>query len=212
MNSDAEREATPEDLVRQFPTCACRRQTCLTCRRGWQFTPRMVASLRFAAALTADDAYDDVEAHAGEPVPEQAWDWAVFDLYPRSTWNAGAAWRRRAARAYDDLAGDINAGTLPIPRCPAEELALHAMLVRLRDWLGDPGAFPTLAQELQALPQHHDDEDFEGTWQYLSLGAEEFGAYPEEDWNPQTAPRSHDDWFKPFQDAEHRDPNRGFRR
>ena len=172
----------------------------------------MAASLRFAAALAADDAYDDVEAHGDDPVPEEAWDWALFDRYPRSTWNAGAAWRRRAARAFDDIAGDINVGIRPVPRCPAEELALHAMLVRLRDWFSDRDAFFALWEELEALPQHHDDEGCEGAWQYLSRDEEELGSYPDEDWNPQTTPLSHDDWFTPFQDTDEREPERGFRR
>ena len=199
----------PEDLVTQFPTCACGRRTCLTCRRGWQLTPRMVASLRWAAALTADEAYDDVETHGNEPVPPKAWDWALFDLYPRSTWNAGAQWRRQAARAYDDLAGDIDAGIWPLPRCPAEELALQTLLVRLRDWFADRDDWQSMLwDELEALPQHHDDEDVDDAWKHLTRSDEELSAYPDEDRHP----RAHEEWFELFDGAEKRDLARGFRR
>ena len=203
----------PDELVSLFPTCACGRRTCVTCRRGWQLTPRMAAALRFAAAITADDAYDDVEAHGGDIVPPNPWDWSLFDLYPRSTWNADAAWRRQAARAYDDLAADIDAGIWPLPRSGVEQLALHGMLVRLRDWFSDRDVFhATLWDELEPLPQHPADEDFSGAWEHLSRSDEELGAYPDEEWAPQVTALTHQDWLAPFADAEARDPARGYRR
>lgn len=128
----------------------------------------MAASLRFAADITADDAYDDVEHHGDEPVPQKmAWDRALLKLYARSTWNADGTWRRRTARGAAGRRAPTTTspaismpGVWPLPRCPAEQLALHALLVRLRDWLTERDVFfAELCEELEVLPQHHHDED-----------------------------------------------------
>lgn len=213
MTDDDSASGGSADLVNRFPTCACGRRTCVSCRRGWQLTPRMAASLRFVAQITADDAYDDVEAHGSEPVPLEPWDWSLFDLYPRSTQNADTAWRREAARAYDDLAADIDAGIWPLPRSGIEQLALHEILVRLRDWFADREVFhATLWDELEPLPQHPADEDVSGAWEHLSDDDEELGAYPAEEGDPTAPALAHQDWLTRFDDAEERDAARGFRR
>lgn len=171
----------------------------------------MAAALRWAAALTADDAYDDIENHGDEPVPDEAWDWSLFDTYPRSTWNASPEWRRQAARAYDDLADDIDAGIWPLPRCPAEELALHTLLIRLMDWTSDGDLFSTLWNGLASLPQHPDDENWDGAWEHLARIDDELGSYTETiAQRPTRCPAPV--WFEEFSSAVKRDPARGFRR
>jgi hypothetical protein len=170
----------------------------------------MAAALRWAAAITADDAYDDVENHGGEPVPDNAWDWSLFDTYPHVTWTETVEWRRRAARAYDDLSADVDAGMWPLPRCPAEELALHTLLARLRDWTSDREAFPTLWDELSALPGHPDDENWSGAWEQLFQDHDVLSLYDQPfEGEPLPQPPN---WFAEFTDFEARDPRRGFRR
>lgn len=70
----------------------------------------------------------------------------------------------------------------------------------------------TLWDELEPLPQHPADEDFSGAWEHLSRSDEEFGAYPDEEWDPQVTALTHQDWLAPFADAGARDPARGYRR
>ena len=94
---------------------------------GFQMTPRTAAVLWSVAQILADHSYDDVEEHGSDLLPDRA-EWYLFDRYPRLTWSRDTAWRRRAARAYDDLAADLAAGDWPLPTCPAEELALHLIL------------------------------------------------------------------------------------
>lgn len=111
------------------------------------------------AQILADHGYDDVEEHGSDLLPERT-GWCLFDRYPRLTWSQDAAWRRRAARVYDDLAADLAAGGWPLPTCPAEELALHLILEDApsaveHGWTGlDEPAF-------DSLPAHPDDLDWD---------------------------------------------------
>ena len=171
----------------------------------------MAAALRWAAALTADDAYDDIENHGDEPVSDDALGWSLFDTNPRSTWAATLEWRRRAARAYDDLADDIDAGIWPLPRCTAEELALHTLLIRLMDWTSDRDAFSTLWDELASLPTHPDDENWRGAWEHLSRNDDALGSYIDPAaQHPSMLARAV--WFEEFAGTAAREPARGFRR
>lgn len=203
--------AEPIDLAAAFPVCSCGEPNCVLCRRTWQLSPRMAAALRWAAAITADDAYDDIENHGDEPVPDNGWDWSLFDTYPHVTWAETVEWRRQAARAYDDLATDIDNGIWPLPRCSGEELALHTLLARLRDWTSDREAFPTLSEELAPLPPHPDDENWNGAWEHLFQDHDILDLYDGvSDAVAANVPELR--WFDEFDGTEHRDPIRGFRR
>jgi hypothetical protein len=147
------------DFAALFPVCSCGKTTCRRCG-DWQLTPRMASVLWTAAQLVADDAYGDVVEHGDEPVAGSAW--AIFDLYPVLTYRQDAIWRRQAARAYDDLTEDLEAGRWPRPRCPAEELALHQCLQHLIDWEQDPEFGPIRWDELEELPAHEGDRDWGG--------------------------------------------------
>ena len=144
------------DFADLFGVCSCAREDCDRCG-GWQLTARTAAALWVTAGLTADDGYDDAAAHGDTPVTTtsltgtpvtgtpltgtrggEGAEWALFDRYPPLTHARGAAWRRRAARACDDLAEDVAAGRWPRPGCPAEEMALHVILERVREWAADP--------------------------------------------------------------------------
>lgn len=144
------------DFAALFRVCHCAQAGCPSCE-AWQLTPWMACALWFAAGLTADDGYDGVTEHGDTAVTEED-DWALFDSYPHSTYRQDATWRRHAARAFDDLA----TGRWPLPRCPAEEMALHTILLRLGDRSTDDPGLAVAAGALAGLPTHPDDLDWAG--------------------------------------------------
>ncbi|MEU6311487.1 hypothetical protein [Streptomyces sp. NPDC047014] len=185
--------------------------------RAWQLTPRTADLLHTALVVLADQAYDDAKylgdrfvREAGSGVLE------VFDRLPPLTWTAGRRWRRRMARAFDDLAGDLAAGNRPNPTCTAERMALH---LAVQDAPGhqadlcaedDHHTLPVCEDDYdyaRLLPPDHEVEalfhaDFTGGRDLdrradRSMGSDELA---------QAA------WFVPFDGREVRDALRGFRR
>ena len=125
------------DFAALFTVCRCNNASCSACA-GFQLTPRTAAVLWSVARILADHGYDDVEDHGSDLLPERT-GWYLFDRYPRLTWSQDAAWRRRAARAYDDLAADLAAGDWPLQTCPAEELTHHLLSsMGGLGWMGPP--------------------------------------------------------------------------
>lgn len=139
-----------------FPVCRCGRESCDRCSI-FQLTPRTAAALWCAAQLLSDQAYDDIETHGSEPVTDRQ-RWNVFGDYPIFTWKQDAQWRRQAARAFDDLAGDLAAGREPLRTCPAEEMALYLTL-DLAEGIAADTQLP-LVELLRTLPEHPDDLDW----------------------------------------------------
>jgi hypothetical protein len=207
------------DFAALFPVCHCGRETCDRCG-GFQLTPRTVASLWVTGRLSGEQAYEDVLQRGDEPVGDDG-DWMLFDQYPRITWRQDAVWRRQAARAFDDLVEDIEAGAWPRPRCPGEEMALHLML-RYAEAAADDPDFG-LDGMLEHLPTHHDDlawdlatetlfpdQDIQWIFDPAHDGAED----PENTLNRDLAIGDYRPpaWFTAFDDAEARDGRRPFRR
>lgn len=122
-------------------------------------TPRTASWLFTSAQVLADNAFDDVLRHGDAPVTDDANDWYYFDELPRITWRRDALWRRQMARSFDDLAADITEGRAPLPRCTAEEFALHGMILRSRDLLADGDDY--LVDSVADLPQDHTDGDWD---------------------------------------------------
>lgn len=160
------------------------------------------------ASIMADEAYDDVAefgdvaiAATTEPGP------LIFDLFPPVTWGEDSVWRRRAARAFDDLAADLDAGREPEPTCTGEEMALHLILRRARDMHFD-GETDHLVVGVEAQLRDRDwatpmedlfvDHDVLTLFESTSLAATEF-----------LDPKN---WFVPFDKATARDSARGYRR
>jgi len=159
---------------------------------GWQLTPRTASILDATLSLLGDHAYDDIEMNGGAAVDGEE-KWAVFCRLAPSTWQQDVEWRRRVARACDDLAGDIESGKVPVPRCDAEAVVMRLAISEAQEWLAELDE-DELAQE--SLPEHGDDYDWDGCAGVLLRGGGEPGAA----------------WFEWFGGAEPRDPERGFRR
>jgi hypothetical protein len=148
--------ATRPDFADLFAVCRCGQASCDSCS-GWQLTPRTAAVLWSVGQVLADQGYDDVESHGDDPVTQN--DWALFSQYPRITWRQDGVWRRQAARAYDDLVGDIEAGRWPVPRCAGEEMTLRLILTEVADLETENDG--CLRRIIDPLPEHPDDADWD---------------------------------------------------
>ena len=189
---------------------------------GWCLTPRTAAVLHTTLAILSDYAYDDVDRHGGRPVTTSSpWPWLLFDRLPALSWRCDAPWRRRMARAFDDLHTDIEHGRWPIPRCNAEELALHLAISDAPDRLADEDEVVT--DIVSRLPAHPDDY----TWHRCSellfqdhdilLLADASLDGIDDPTNPINVMTGLGDlhpsnWFTEFANVDHRHPHRGFRR
>jgi hypothetical protein len=172
-------------------------------------TPRTADLLYAALTVLADEAYDDIAEFGDEPVGRgDGIEWSVFAMLPFPTWTESVDWRRKFARACDDLAGDLAAGRLPAPRCEAEHIALQLAVqdapnyLPNRDGTGDPAH--------EALPATRWDYDWEGCIELLCTKRRLMLVYVAEPEGNDGA--TADAWFEWFPTAEPRDPDRGFRR
>ncbi|MEV7562851.1 hypothetical protein [Streptomyces sp. NPDC089795] len=166
--------------------------------RRW-LTPRTADLLHTALVVLADQAYDDAR-HLGDRFLPDAGPAAseVLERLPPFTWRADRRWRRRMARAFDDLADDLARGHRPTPACTAEEQALRLAVEDV------PGHLEDLREgdDHHTLPRHADDYDYSQVLPPDSRSA--FKSAGE--------PRRPAAWFTTFDDCHARDPHRGFRR
>jgi len=135
-----------------------------------RLTARDAAVLWDCALQCASEATADIEAFGDDSVRDDIPDederiWLIFDEYPALTFTQNAEWRRRAARAFLNLAADLAAGALPLPRCPAEEMALHLILNAASGWDEDtePDEARTLLMNIPARAEDHDWETLRDT-------------------------------------------------
>jgi len=181
----------------------------------WTLTPRTACLLHTQLISLSDAAYEDLDEHGDDPVTvaDEA-DWTVFGRLQQRTWNLHRGWRRAFARAFDDLADDIALGEWPLPRSLAEDVALRLALADARSLLGSQPE--SVADMMGDLPADLYDYDWDGCTDEL------FGVYgPEETEDDLEAGQRIDQllaathpegWFLGYQDAEERDPGRGYRR
>lgn len=183
--------------------------------------PRTADVLYTALCVLADQAYDDAEEIGDSPLVrgELEGNWGVFTQLPKLTFRADLQWRRRFARAVDDLADDLEHGRWPQPTCTAEELALHLAIGDARDRVDELDD----ADEQEKLPAHRDDFDldmcsevfFQDT-DVLMLYSDRFDGIEDPDGDANRELGVGDlrtaAWFDPFQNVPARDPHRGFRR
>lgn len=214
------RELEPDpDFTQLFPLCRCGKDDCDACS-GFQVTPRIAAVLWNVAQILADHAYDDVHLYGDEPLVDED-GWMIFGDYPRITWRQDAVWRRQAARAFDDLTGDLEAGRSPRPTCPGEEMAFHLML-RSAEAAVDDG-WGSLDETLQRLPEHADDYDWEMATEVLLQDTDILSLFnatldgvedPDTEYNKIMGMGDYRPtaWFRPFLNVTPRDGRRSFRR
>ncbi|MFJ5921564.1 hypothetical protein ACIQF6_03030 [Kitasatospora sp. NPDC092948] len=181
----------------------------------WTLTPRTACLLHTQLISLSDAAYEDLDEHGDDPVTvaDEA-DWSVFGRLQQRTWNLHRGWRRAFARAFDDLADDLALGEWPLPRSLAEDVALRLALADARSLLGSQPE--SVADMMGGLPADLYDYDWDGCTDEL------FGVYgPEETEDDLDAAQRIDrllaathpeGWFLGYQDAEERDPGRGYRR
>ncbi len=216
LDGDAGTGDVQPDFARLFSVCRCGDDDCDSCS-GSQVTPRTAAVLWTVGQIVADHAYDDIEEHGDDPVTDSG-EWSTFADYPRITWRQDAVWRRQAARAFDDLVEDLEAGQAPLPTCPGEEMALHLMLRTAEAAVAD-GWGPMLDR----LPEHDDDCDWDMAVDVL-LQDDDILKLFDERLDGIEDPQNEDNrmagigdyrpeaWFRPFQNATPRDGRRAFRR
>jgi hypothetical protein len=211
--------STGPDFAALFAVCRCGEDSCDACG-GFQLTPRTAAVLWSMANLLADRGYDDVTEYGDAPVTDDN-GWTLFGQYPRITWQQDAVWRRQAARAYDDLAEDIEAGRWPRPRCAGEEMALHLALQNAPDavqdgWTGLDDTRPLLLEHpddydwAMASEVFFQDHDILDLFDVVKDGIED----PDSDLNRATGMGDYrpQAWFHTFLNMPPRDGRRTFRR
>ena len=207
------------DFAALFPVCRCGKESCDSCG-GFQLSPRTAAALWSIGQILADQAYDDVEEHGDAPVHDRG-DWDLFDRYPRLTWAKDAVWRRQAARSYDDLTADLEAGDWPCPTCPAEEMALHLMLRDVAAAIDD--GWIDVDRGAEALPRHPADFDWDLAYEVLFQDTDILALFdptldgiedPDAELNQTISIGDYraQAWFETFANMPQRDGRRPFRR
>jgi hypothetical protein len=144
-----------------------------------------------------------VEARLAAPL----WGLAVPWNRGHLRWQSGDFYRK-FARAFEDIARDIEDGQEPDPHNMAEEIALHLMLDAAAGIVADEA--PELELFTGGMPKSRFDFDFDLLHDVL---------YQDKDYeiaflsNPSIAkPDDLEEWFEDFQTPAPRDPGRGFHR
>lgn len=166
-------------------------------------TVRQRALLRSHALMNADLAYDDIEERGDAHVTTGSW-WYVFDRLPSSTFRQPVRWRRQMARAFRDVADDLDHGGVIAPRSLAE---YSATLLTIDD------AFRAYISNdyddnITSLPGDVNDFDWASLTEAVVLDPE-LGTLAICSVIDQLSP---DAWFKVTSGSQPRDPDRGFAR
>ncbi|MEU3408339.1 hypothetical protein ABZ766_30915 [Streptomyces sp. NPDC006670] len=153
------------------------------------------------------------------PARSVRWSLSRTPHLPKLTFATDLQWRRRFARAADDLARDLERGQWLQPSCTAEELALH---LAVRD-AGERGDEDLDTGRRGRWPSHRDDYDFDMCSEVFFQDSDVLMLYSArfdgvEDPDDETNLRlgigdlRAAAWFEPFLNVPARDPHRGFRR
>lgn len=130
------------------------------CALGEVLTNDGAAVLVAAARELAEIGYHEIIEYGDEPFNREdyeqtGWAESVLGLLPSICDHQNAAWRLAMIRAIGDLAEDMEAGRAPLPRCNAEEIALHLILAH--------------AEEI--FDRIDDDDEYAQDWQLPHSGA-----------------------------------------
>lgn len=179
-------------------------------------TARTAVVLRLALDELSTQAWQEVAVLGEEPLRRGAG--GLFGSLPPVTLAQDGPWRRKMARAFDDLAAELTAGAEVEPRCTGEEMALHLGIAHARAMERNR---PRLVREaVGELPAHRRDYDWDGCSEDLfqdhdvlmlfdsALDGLEDSGISQAMGMANLAPA---DWFAPFDSDHARDPARGFR-
>lgn len=207
----------PADFAALFPVADGEQGGALV----WRPTPRTADLLYLSLVVAADMGFDELAGHDAGEVVDRDGLWNFFDRLPPSTWSQDGTWRRQFARACDDLAGDLAAGRLPVPRCLAEEAALQLAIEDAQGRLEERGFLQISGHE--ALVRAEGDYDWDECARALGM-SEHFALLDDPRFDGIDDPMSDENerlglgdlrparWFEPYENAEPRDRARGFRR
>lgn len=177
----------------------------LECECGVYMPPR-TAALIHAMADNYCDMIHDLAEGISSAIPLKPYD----DLWPipEAAWWQGGDFYRKFARAFEDIARDIEDGQEPDPHNMAEEIALHLVLDAAAGIVADE------ALELDlftgGMPKSRFDFDFELLHDVLYQDKDYEIAYLG---NRSIAkPGDLEEWFEDFQTPAPRGPKRGFHR
>ena len=168
--------------------------------------PPRTASLIHAMAETYCDTIHDLAEAIPSAIPLRPHD----DLWPipEAAWWQSRDFYRKFARAFEDIARDIENGQEPDPHNMAEEIALHLVLDAAAGIVAD--GMPELELFTGGMPRSHFDFDFDLLHDVLYQDKDYEVAYLG---NRSIAkPGDLEEWFEDFQTPAPRDPERGFRR
>jgi hypothetical protein len=177
----------------------------LECECGVNMPPR-TASLIQAMAETYCDMIHDLTEGIPSAVPLKPHDdlWPV----PEAAWWQSGDFYHRFARAFEDIARDIENGQEPDPHNMAEEIALHLVLDAAAAVVSDESF--ELELFTGGMPESRFDFDFDLLHNVLFQDKDYEVAYLS---NSSTAkPGDLEEWFEDFQSPASRDPARGFHR
>ena len=160
--------------------------------------PRTAAVLSHALGILADEAYD-YAYRAGALGP--------LGAVPTCVAGQDEWFLRRYARAFDDLAADLEVGRHPTPACTAEEIALDLAIRDAERLYHDEGE---LVVDLEAeLPASRFDYNW-NTLQDALFQDKDYDAFLT---TPVSLPYQEAQlWFDEFENVAPRDRHRGFRR
>lgn len=187
----------------------------------WRPTPRTADLLYISLVVAADMGFDELAGHDLNETVDRDGVWNFFDRLPPNTWPQDGMWRRQFARACDDLAGDLAAGRLPMPRCVAEDAALQLAIEDAQERLEERGFLQSSGHE--ALVRAAGDYDWDECASELGMSSD-FLLLSDPRFDGIDDPTSEenarlglgdlrpDRWFEPYAGVEPRDQGRGFRR
>lgn len=177
----------------------------LECECGVYMPPK-TASLIHAMAENYCDMIHDLAEDIPSAIPLKPHD----DLWPipEAAWRQSGDFYRKFARAFEDIARDIEEGQEPDPHNMAEEIALHLVLDAAAEVVADGS--PELELFTGGMPGSRFDFDFDLLHNVLYQDKDYELAYLT---NRSIAnPGDLEEWFEDFQTPAPRNPERGFHR
>ncbi|TQC40116.1 hypothetical protein EEB14_56435 [Rhodococcus sp. WS4] len=168
-------------------------------------TPRQARMVAVTAGAFAATVYGDADALAGRAI-ESVEQGSLLAALPSVTWGQDTGWRRRMARAFDDLAADIAAGRDPEPVCTGEVVALRLVLAAA----AEHAAAGDLDRVVADVPVHRRDCDW-GTAAAVLCGDRDALTLFDETPIADGVVVDPDEWFVPSDGDRARDPDRGHR-